>query len=176
MRYELSQVGAACPDHLVHTKRLPLFVDWNPETGDVDAAGSEVLKSGIAAFKEEYKAYFERNKNAGDAICESAPRVILIPGIGMVNTGKNLGDVQGQRRLVPSSDCGYAGATALGDFVSLTKTNRSMLNIGRLSCTSLRLPPAEAEFSRQVGFRYRRSRRNRQRHLLAVLLRRVRTL
>ena len=25
---ELSQVGAACPDHLVHTKRVPLYLDW----------------------------------------------------------------------------------------------------------------------------------------------------
>src|SRR5690606_13647429 len=24
----LSQVGAACPDHLVHTKVVPLFIDW----------------------------------------------------------------------------------------------------------------------------------------------------
>ena len=29
---ELSQVGAACPDHLVHTKRSPLYIDWDPQT------------------------------------------------------------------------------------------------------------------------------------------------
>ena len=28
---EWSQIGAACPDHLVHTKRLPLWVDWSGE-------------------------------------------------------------------------------------------------------------------------------------------------
>ena len=28
---ELSQIGAACPDHLVHTKRRPLWVDFDPE-------------------------------------------------------------------------------------------------------------------------------------------------
>ena len=28
---ELSQVGAACPDHLVHTKRRPVFVAFDPE-------------------------------------------------------------------------------------------------------------------------------------------------
>ena len=25
----VAAVGAACPDHLVHTKRMPLFVDWD---------------------------------------------------------------------------------------------------------------------------------------------------
>src|SRR4029077_15959316 len=27
---ELSQIGAACPDHLVHTKRRPLWIDFDP--------------------------------------------------------------------------------------------------------------------------------------------------
>ena len=26
---ELSQIGAACPDHLVHTKLMPLYIDWD---------------------------------------------------------------------------------------------------------------------------------------------------
>ncbi|MCY4525833.1 MAG: class II aldolase/adducin family protein, partial [Anaerolineaceae bacterium] len=29
----VSQIGAACPDHLVHVKRQPLYVDWQPEEG-----------------------------------------------------------------------------------------------------------------------------------------------
>ncbi len=33
---ELSQVGAACPDHLVHTKRIPLYIDWDPQNDDTD--------------------------------------------------------------------------------------------------------------------------------------------
>lgn len=85
----LSQVGAACPDHLVHTKMKPLFVEWDPSTNDVDSL-KEAVKAGIERFKEEYKAYFEENKNEGDVMFEPAPRVILIPGIGMVNTGKNV--------------------------------------------------------------------------------------
>src|SRR6266487_1416228 len=29
----LTKIGAACPDHLVHTKPWPLLVDWEPEQG-----------------------------------------------------------------------------------------------------------------------------------------------
>ena len=32
---QLSQVGAACPDHLVHTKRTPLYIDWEPRVDAV---------------------------------------------------------------------------------------------------------------------------------------------
>ena len=83
---QLSQVGAACPDHLVHTKRTPLYIDWEPQIDAVPQLIAQ-LKQGIASFKEDYKAYFERNKNPGDALAHSAPRVLLIPGIGMINTG-----------------------------------------------------------------------------------------
>src|SRR5439155_5894923 len=31
---ELSQVGAACPDHLVHTRRRPVWVEFDPATED----------------------------------------------------------------------------------------------------------------------------------------------
>src|SRR5699024_9059726 len=54
---ELSQVGAACPDHLVHTKRTPLYVEWDPSSKDVDALVTAV-KAGINAFREDYIAYF----------------------------------------------------------------------------------------------------------------------
>ncbi len=33
---QLSQVGAACPDHLVHTKVVPLFIDWTPNAEDIE--------------------------------------------------------------------------------------------------------------------------------------------
>ncbi len=34
---ELSQIGAACPDHLVHTKRVPLYIDWNPQVENAES-------------------------------------------------------------------------------------------------------------------------------------------
>jgi rhamnulose-1-phosphate aldolase/alcohol dehydrogenase len=147
----LSQVGAACPDHLVHTKMVPLFVDWNPESKDV-AALKEQLKSGIAAFKKEYEAYFERNKNEGDVMFEAAPRVILIPGIGMVNTGKSKAMANVSGALYHRAIAVMRGATALGNFVSLSENESYNVEYWPLELYKLTLAPAEAEFSRQVAF------------------------
>src|SRR5690606_18104495 len=94
----LTQIGAACPDHLVHTKRTPLYINWNVEKDNIEGL-IEQVKSGVEEFKNEYKAYFERNKHEGDQIFESAPRVILIPGIGMVNTGRSLAMANGSGGL-----------------------------------------------------------------------------
>ncbi|MBU5441985.1 bifunctional aldolase/short-chain dehydrogenase [Paenibacillus sp. MSJ-34] len=148
---ELSQVGAACPDHLVHTKMVPLYIDWNPQVEDA-AALTEKIKSGIASFKEEYRQYFERNKHEGDVMFEAAPRVILIPGIGMVNTGKSWAMSQVSGALYHRAIAVMRGATALGKFVSLSENESYNVEYWPLELYKLTLAPAEAEFSRQVAF------------------------
>lgn len=147
----LSQVGAACPDHLVHTKRVPLYVDWNPQSEDVNTLVQK-LQSGIDTFKEEYTAYFERNKVDGDQMSEPAPRVVLIPGIGMINTGKDLKNANVSGALYHRAISVMKGSTALGTFVSLNENESYNVEYWPLELYKLSLAPAEAEFSRKIAF------------------------
>ncbi|MFF2446630.1 bifunctional aldolase/short-chain dehydrogenase [Neobacillus sp. NPDC058068] len=148
---ELSQVGAACPDHLVHTKRVPLYINWNPQTMAVEALIASV-KDGITSFKAEYEEYFERNKHEGDKMFESAPRVILIPGIGMVNTGKDVANSRVSGALYHRAIAVMKGSTTLGNFVSLSENESYNVEYWPLELYKLTLAPAEAEFSRKVAF------------------------
>ncbi|CAM4242230.1 rhamnulose-1-phosphate aldolase/alcohol dehydrogenase [Paenibacillus endophyticus] len=148
---QLSQVGAACPDHLVHTKVVPLYIDWTPNAEDIDGLKAK-LSEGIAAYKEQYKAYFDRNKNEGDVMFEAAPRVILIPGIGMINTGKSWAMAQVSGALYHRAIAVMRGATALGDFVSLSENESYNVEYWPLELYKLSLAPAETEFSRKVAF------------------------
>ncbi|HEY8529665.1 MAG TPA: bifunctional aldolase/short-chain dehydrogenase [Paenibacillaceae bacterium] len=146
----LSQIGAACPDHLVHTKVKPLFVDWTPDEGDAEGLKRK-LREGIAAYKEEYKAYFERNRNEGDVMFEPAPRVILVPGLGMINTGKSLAMARVSGDLYHRAIAVMRGATALGNFVSLSENEAYNVEYWPLELYKLTLAPPEAEFSRQIA-------------------------
>jgi rhamnulose-1-phosphate aldolase/alcohol dehydrogenase len=148
---ELSQVGAACPDHLVHTKRVPLYIDWNPQSQDVEALIS-AIKEGVESFKAEYKEYFERNKHEGDKMFEPAPRVILIPGVGMVNTGKDVANSRVSGALYHRAIAVMKGSTTLGQFVSLSENESYNVEYWPLELYKLSLAPAEAEFSRKVAF------------------------
>lgn len=148
---QLSQVGAACPDHLVHTKVVPLFIDWTPNVDDVEGLKAK-LKEGVAAYKEQYAQYFERNKHEGDVMFEAAPRVILIPGIGMVNTGKSWALSQVTGALYHRAIAVMRGATALGQFVSLNENESYNIEYWPLELYKLSLAPAEAEFTRKVAF------------------------
>lgn len=147
----LSQIGAACPDHLVHTKRQPLYIEWDPATKDI-ASLKESIKTGVENFKNEYIAYFERNKEAGDQISETAPRVILIPGIGMINTGKPLAMAEVSGALYHRAISVMKGATTLGEFVSLNENESFKIEYWPLELYKLSLAPKEAEFSRKVAF------------------------
>ncbi|MFD0714074.1 bifunctional aldolase/short-chain dehydrogenase [Paenibacillus sp. GCM10027626] len=148
---ELSQVGAACPDHLVHTKVVPLFIDWTPNADDIEGLIAK-LKEGIAAYKEQYKAYFERNCNEGDVMFEAAPRVILIPGVGMINTGKSWAMSKVSGALYHRAIAVMRGSTALGCFVSLSENESYNVEYWPLELYKLTLAPAEAEFSRKIAF------------------------
>lgn len=147
----LSQIGAACPDHLVHTKVVPLFIDWTPDAEDVEGLKAK-LSDAIAVYKEHYKAYFDRNNTEGDVMFESAPRVILIPGVGMINTGKNWAMSKVSGALYHRAIAVMRGATALGQFVSLSENESFNVEYWPLELYKLSLAPAEVEFSRKVAF------------------------
>lgn len=147
---QLSQVGAACPDHLVHTKMVPLYVSWDPATKDVATLKQAVL-DGIEQFKQAYTDYFERNKNEGDKMFEAAPRVILIPGLGMINTGKSHAMSLVSGALYHRAIAVMRGATSLGQFVSLSENESYNVEYWPLELYKLTLAPAEAEFSRKVA-------------------------
>jgi rhamnulose-1-phosphate aldolase/alcohol dehydrogenase len=146
---ELSQVGAACPDHLVHTKRVPLFIDWNPSEG-VEALVAKA-KEGVTAFKEEYKAYFDANKAEGDKMFSPAPRVVLVPGIGMINSGADAMGAEVSRQLYNRAIVVIKGSTSLGGFVSLSAPESFAIEYWPLELYKLSLKPAPKALEGQVA-------------------------
>ncbi|MEP7287281.1 MAG: bifunctional aldolase/short-chain dehydrogenase [Chloroflexota bacterium] len=146
----LSQLGAACPDHLVHVKRQPLFVQWAPSLG-VEKL-KEMLKSGIEDYKQRYVAYFEENKVPGDELRDASPRVILIPGVGMINTGKDAVDADVSRQLYYRAIAVIGGSEAVGGFESLTAAEAYGIEYWPLELYKLKLKPPDRDLAGKVVF------------------------
>ena len=68
---QLATVGAPCPDHLVHTKRLPL---WIPREEHRIAELAQ-------AYRDDYRAYFEAHAD-GDEPGDPDARIVLVEGMG----------------------------------------------------------------------------------------------
>lgn len=146
---ELCGVGAACPDHLVHTKRVPLFLDWSPSEGA--EALVEKARQGVAGFKVDYEAYFEANKAEGDRMFAPSPRVILIPGVGMVTSGPDAMGAEVARQLYRRAIQVMKSATSIGGFVSLDAAESYAIEYWPLELYKLSLKPAPKALEGQVA-------------------------
>jgi rhamnulose-1-phosphate aldolase/alcohol dehydrogenase len=135
---ERSQVGAACPDHLVHTKRVPLFLDWKPQDG-VEAL-LERAKTSAAKFVQDYTDYFNANKSDADTMFAPNPRVTLIPGIGMITSGADAMGAEVSRQLYHRAI--LVMQNAQGKFVSLTAAESYAVEYWPLELFKLSLKPA----------------------------------
>jgi rhamnose utilization protein RhaD (predicted bifunctional aldolase and dehydrogenase)/NAD(P)-dependent dehydrogenase (short-subunit alcohol dehydrogenase family) len=82
----VSQRGPATPDHVIRTKQKPIVLD--PQQAGDDWPG--YVEREIAAYRERYAAYFTAQveaKRVQRTQLDPHPRVVLIPGVGLVTAG-----------------------------------------------------------------------------------------
>src|SRR4051794_1077516 len=84
----LAELGTSCPDHFLRTKVKPLVVDL-PGTAPVEDVIAR-LKELHAAYREDYRAYYERHATPDSPAMRGAdPAIVLVPGVGMFSFGKD---------------------------------------------------------------------------------------
>jgi rhamnose utilization protein RhaD (predicted bifunctional aldolase and dehydrogenase)/NAD(P)-dependent dehydrogenase (short-subunit alcohol dehydrogenase family) len=114
--------GVATPDHTIRTKNYPLIVP-PPERGDVDRFAGAV-RAAVDWFAVDYHAYFARH-NANAAVkrreLDPAPRVILVPGLGLFGLGRSAKDAAIAADLAESWVETVTDAEAVGTFESLSE-------------------------------------------------------
>ncbi len=80
--------GVLTPDHVIRTKNYPLLLNLEPGF-DQEAVGV-VIREAVEAYGNRYRQYFIRQSQAAGAekiMLDPSPRVILIPGLGLVGAG-----------------------------------------------------------------------------------------
>jgi rhamnulose-1-phosphate aldolase/alcohol dehydrogenase len=152
---ELSQVGAACPDHLVRTKVKPLWVDFDPESEGADELKAKV-REGVDEYRSEYEAYYARNREKnpqGDApMFDPNPRVVLIPGVGLVGAAHNAKEAALSRDFSYRAINVIRGAHTLGGYVSLTEEESYAVEYWPLELYKLAQAPPPRELAGKVAF------------------------
>jgi len=147
---ELVAVGAACPDHLVHTKRVPLWIPFDTEHEDA-AALSERIRTLAAEFRDDYRAYVERHADADTVPADPDARVVLIQHVGLVGVGTTPKEARLSRDLYQRAIEVMAGAHALGGFMSLTENESFAVEYWPLELYKLSLRPPPGELQGRVA-------------------------
>src|SRR5262245_25570652 len=57
----LAGLGTSCPDHFLRTKIKPLFVDWDPGSGNIEELKTSISKE-LITYRKDYEAYYNRRK------------------------------------------------------------------------------------------------------------------
>ncbi len=85
----LAALGTSCPDHFLRTKIRPLVVGYDPSRNNLDEV-LDGLPAQVAAYREDYGAYYERCKHDNSpALRDPNAVVYLIPGVGMITFAKD---------------------------------------------------------------------------------------
>ncbi|WP_435155414.1 bifunctional aldolase/short-chain dehydrogenase [Amycolatopsis sacchari] len=84
----LAALGTSCPDHFLRTKVRPLVLDL-PGSAPLEDVLAR-LKELHAAYREDYRAYYERHATPDSPAMRGAdPAIVLVPGVGMFSFGKD---------------------------------------------------------------------------------------
>ena len=146
----LVTVGAPCPDHLVHTKRVPLWIPFDPETDDADALRARIAER-ADAFRADYGTYLEAYGDESTVPADPDPRIVLIQHLGLVSTGRTTKTSKIARDLYHRAIEVMAGAQALGEFVSLTAEESFAIEYWPLELYKLAQAPPPGELQGKVA-------------------------
>ena len=146
----LSELGTSCPDHFLRTKIKPLFVDWNPQSGDV-AGLKKKLAAGLEQYRKDYAAYYNKCKRANSpAMRDPNPTVILIPGCGLIAWGKDKSESRVTAEFYNCAVEVMRGAEAIDKYIALPQQEAFDIEYWLLEEAKLKRMPAEKELARQV--------------------------
>src|SRR5919199_3782634 len=148
---ELSQVGAACPDHLVQTKVRPLWVEFDPEREGAAELREKLLEV-AERYRQEYEAYFSRYREADEEMTDPNPRVVLISGLGLVSVGKDHKYSTLARDFCHRAIAVMRGASAIDTYVSVSEEESYAVEYWPLELYKLTLAPPPEELEGRVAF------------------------
>jgi rhamnulose-1-phosphate aldolase/alcohol dehydrogenase len=150
---EVSQVGAPCPDHLISTKHKPLVVEFDP-AADGAADLRARLRAGVDEYSAWYRRYYEQNvddETRPFPIDPAGPRVVLVPGIGIVTAGSDAGRARIARDLYHRAIAVQDAADALGGFRSLSESEAFAIEYWPLERYKLAQAPPRGELAGRVA-------------------------
>src|SRR4029077_14674651 len=122
-------------------------------SGDEEALAG-ALRSGVADYAAWYRDYYERNlddESRPFPIDPVGPRVVLVPGVGIVTSGADAGKARVARDLYHRAVSVEDAADALGGFQSLSESEAFAIEYWPLERYKLAQAPARGELSGRVA-------------------------
>jgi rhamnulose-1-phosphate aldolase/alcohol dehydrogenase len=136
---KITQIGPATPDHLLHTKRFPLFLSANREP-----------RTAIHEYVERYQETYEKF-HSDFPMLDPIPCVVLMPGVGMWTVGKDARAARVVRDIYRHTMRIIAAAEAVGGYATLNDEEAFHAEYWPLELYKLTLWPKDKELAGSIA-------------------------
>jgi len=136
----LAALGTSCPDHFLRTKVRPMLLDLPPDASYQAVAGR--LRELHEAYREDYRAYYERFADASSPPMRGAdPAVVLVPGVGMFSFGADAQTARVAGEFYLNAINVMRGAEAVSAYQPIPESEKFRIEYWELEEAKLRRRP-----------------------------------
>jgi rhamnulose-1-phosphate aldolase/alcohol dehydrogenase len=146
----LAALGTSCPDHFLRTKVRPLVVDL-PATAPVDDVVAR-LRELHAAYREDYRAYYERHASPDSPPMRGAdPAIVLVPGVGMFSFGRDKQTARVAGEFYVNAINVMRGAETISTYAPIPESEKFRIEYWALEEAKLARMPAPRPLATRVA-------------------------
>ena len=146
----LAALGTSCPDHFLRTKVRPLVVDL-PGTAPLEDVVAR-LRELHAAYREDYRAYYERHATPDSPPMRGAdPAIVLVPGVGMFSFGRDKQTARVAGEFYVNAINVMRGAEAVSTYAPIPESEKFRIEYWALEEAKLRRMPRPKPLATRVA-------------------------
>jgi rhamnulose-1-phosphate aldolase/alcohol dehydrogenase len=146
----LAALGTSCPDHFLRTKVRPMVLDL-PPTASLEQV-VERLKELHAAYREDYRAYYQRHARPDSPPMRGAdPAIVLVPGIGMFSFGRDKQTARVAGEFYLNAINAMRGAEAVSTYAPIPEAEKFRIEYWALEEAKLQRMPRPKPLATRVA-------------------------
>ncbi|WP_027947397.1 bifunctional rhamnulose-1-phosphate aldolase/short-chain dehydrogenase [Amycolatopsis taiwanensis] len=146
----LAALGTSCPDHFLRTKVRPLVLDLPPTVPPAEAI--ERLRELHAAYREDYRAYYERYATPDSPPMRGAdPAIVLVPGVGMFSFGADAQTARVAGEFYVNAINVMRGAESVSAYTPIDEREKFRIEYWALEEAKLQRRPAPKPLATRVA-------------------------
>jgi rhamnulose-1-phosphate aldolase/alcohol dehydrogenase len=148
----MAPLGTSCPDHFLRTKIRPLVLPYDPHSDNVDTL-ADSLDGRLAAYRDDYSAYYQRCKRPNSPAMRDPNAVIyLVPGIGMLSFAKDKATARIASEFYLNAINVMRGASGVGAYVGLPEQEAFDIEYWLLEEAKLQRMPKPKSLAGRIAY------------------------
>ena len=147
----LAALGTSCPDHFLRTKVKPLVLDLAPDA-PLEAVEARLAEL-HAAYREDYRSYYERHATPDSPAMRGAdPAIVLVPGVGMFSFGANKQTARVAGEFYVNAINVMRGAEAISSYAPIDEAEKFRIEYWALEEAKLQRMPKPKPLATRIAF------------------------